>query len=52
VKDGDDMESGTTMDQDSLLHTLDYAFQPIVNIHTGLVYGFEASIRNVDKAGY
>jgi EAL domain-containing protein (putative c-di-GMP-specific phosphodiesterase class I) len=46
------MESATTMDQDSLLLILDYAFQPVVNIHTGLVYGFGAFIRNVDKAGY
>ena len=32
--------------------SVDYAFQPIVNIHTGMVYGYEALIRNVDHAGF
>lgn len=31
---------------------IDYALQPIVNIHTGVVYGYEALVRNVDKVGY
>ena len=34
------------------LGCIDYAFQPIVNIHTGAVYGYEALIRNVEKAGF
>ena len=36
----------------SKLDCIDYAFQPIVNIHTGAVYGYEALIRNVEKAGF
>ncbi|AGA89369.1 EAL domain-containing protein [Thioflavicoccus mobilis 8321] len=32
--------------------TLRYAFQPIVNIHTGGVYGFEALLRGVDELGF
>ena len=36
----------------SNLDCIDYAFQPIVNIHTGAVYGYEALIRNVEKAGF
>lgn len=31
---------------------LDYAFQPIVNIHTGTVFGFEALLRNWREAGF
>ena len=34
------------------LDCIDYAFQPIVNIHTGAVYGYEALVRNVEKAGF
>jgi diguanylate cyclase (GGDEF)-like protein len=29
-----------------------YALQPIVNIHTGGVYGYEALLRGVDKLGF
>lgn len=31
---------------------LDYALQPIVNIHTGLSYGVEALLRNVADGGF
>jgi diguanylate cyclase (GGDEF)-like protein len=31
---------------------LEFAFQPIVNIHSGVCYGYEALLRNVDKAGF
>jgi len=31
---------------------LDFAFQPIVNIHTGACFGFEGLLRNVKKAGF
>ncbi len=31
---------------------IDYAFQPIVNIHTGLCYGYEALMRNHQAAGF
>ena len=42
----------TAADWDRVLHTVDCAFQPIVNIHTGALYGVEALIRNVDEAGF
>ncbi len=32
--------------------TLDIAFQPIVDIHTGRVFGFEALTRNVQSLGF
>lgn len=31
---------------------LTYAFQPIVNIHTGVAYGYEALLRGYDKMGF
>lgn len=31
---------------------VDYAFQPIVNIHTGVTYGYEVLLRNVAAAGF
>ena len=31
---------------------IDYAFQPIVNIHTGAVFGFEALLRGHDRFGF
>lgn len=31
---------------------LDYAFQPIVHIHTGVTYGFEALLRNTESCGF
>ncbi len=36
----------------SRLKILDHAFQPIVNIHTGNTFGFEALIRGVEAAGF
>jgi len=36
----------------SRLSKLDYAFQPIVNIHTGNTFGFEALIRGYKGAGF
>ncbi|WP_024954201.1 EAL domain-containing protein [Sulfurospirillum arcachonense] len=32
-----------------LIDTVDYAFQPIVNIHSGKMYGLEALIRNYES---
>lgn len=32
-----------------LLERLDFAFQPIVNIHTGYCFGYEALLRNISK---
>lgn len=34
------------------LDSIDYAFQPIVNIYTGKTFAFEALIRDYDKAGF
>lgn len=34
------------------INALDFAFQPIVNIHTGLCYGLEALLRNYAEAGF
>ncbi|RAU23269.1 GGDEF domain-containing protein [Paramagnetospirillum kuznetsovii] len=31
---------------------LDIAFQPIVNIHSGACYGYEALLRNTEQAGF
>lgn len=46
-----------TVDNDTLFleHVeteIDYAFQPIVNIHTGAVFGFEALMRGHDRFGF
>ena len=35
-----------------IVATLDLAFQPIVNIHTGTCYGYEALLRNTEAAGF
>ena len=35
----------------SRLSSIDYAFQPIVNIHSGVCYGYEALLRNHEAAG-
>ncbi len=32
--------------------TLSHAFQPIVNVHTGFCYGYEALLRGTDAAGF
>ncbi len=32
--------------------TMDFAFQPIVNIHTGACYGYEALLRGCENAGF
>ena len=34
------------------IQRIDYAFQPIVNIHTGECYGYEALIRKSEEAGF
>jgi diguanylate cyclase (GGDEF)-like protein len=34
------------------LQTLDIAFQPIINIHTGEIFAVEALLRNYQKAGF
>lgn len=35
-----------------VLQAVDYSFQPIVNSHSAVTYGFEALLRNVDIAGF
>lgn len=35
-----------------ILGKLDFAFQPIVNIHTGFCFGYEALLRNHHEAGF
>lgn len=37
---------------EDVLARLDFAFQPIVNIRTGLCIGLEALLRNVEEAGF
>ncbi|MDQ1244218.1 MAG: hypothetical protein QG565_558 [Campylobacterota bacterium] len=34
------------------LKILDFAFQPILNIHTGKIFGVEALLRNYEKVGF
>ena len=34
------------------VENIDYAFQPIINIHTGICYGVEALMRDQSKAGF
>ena len=34
------------------LERLDFALQPIVNIHSGICYGYEALLRNHLEAGF
>lgn len=36
----------------SLVGKIDFAFQPIVNIHNGVCLGFEALLRDYEKAGF
>ena len=36
----------------NIVENIDYAFQPIVNIHTGLCYGVEALMRGQEQAGF
>jgi diguanylate cyclase (GGDEF)-like protein len=35
-----------------IFNIVDYAFQPIVNIHSGICYGYEALLRNHKAAGF
>ena len=46
------MLNAELLDWSPKLNCIDYAFQPIVNIHTGAVYGYEALVRNVEQAGF
>lgn len=36
----------------SRIAQINYAFQPIVNIHSGVCYGYEALLRNYEAAGF
>lgn len=46
------MQNATESDWQAILAQTDYAFQPIVNIHTGAVFGYEALLRRVESAGF
>ena len=35
-----------------IVSSLEYAFQPIVSIHTGICFAHEALLRNCEKTGY
>ncbi len=35
-----------------VIERLDFAFQPIVNVHTGACYGYEALLRGAQEAGF
>ncbi len=35
-----------------IVNKLDFALQPIVSIHTGACYGYEALLRGHDRAGF
>lgn len=37
---------------ESVVEQLAFAFQPIVNIHTGVCYGYEALLRNHESCGF
>lgn len=39
-------------DWTSIVRRLDYAFQPIVNIHSGSSFGYEALLRDVEAVGF
>jgi len=43
---------GSVQDWKTALDILDFAYQPIVNAHTGMTYGFEALLRNTQDAGF
>lgn len=43
---------GLTDKWQRIVNNLSYAFQPIVNIHTGVTYGFEALLRGWQDAGF
>ena len=47
-----DMESFKDSNWSRRLEKIDYAFQPIVNIHTGNTFGFEALLRGHNDAGF
>lgn len=41
-----------SLNLDHAVKVLDFAFQPIVNLKTGNVYGYEALLRNYQKLGF
>ena len=46
------MNIALTQHWKSHLELLDVAFQPIINIHTGKIYGVEALLRNFQDVGF
>ncbi len=49
---GLDLSTSSIMGRMRYAGALDIAFQPIVDIHTGRVFGFEALTRNVESLGF
>ena len=37
---------------EEIIGVLDFAFQPIIDSHTGRLYGVEALLRSYDEAGF
>jgi len=49
---GHEVPSTEAKDFIETAQVLDYAFQPIVDVHNGTVFGYEALLRGHDKMGY
>jgi diguanylate cyclase (GGDEF)-like protein len=47
-----DLETAVDLRWGRIVAALDYAFQPVVNIYSGFVFGFEALLRNWREAGF
>lgn len=45
-------DTGLPQDWRHIASNLDYAFQPIVNIHSGACFAYECLLRHVDKVGF
>lgn len=45
-------EKATKWNWSSILDTVTYAFQPIVSVHNGICHGYEALLRNVNRADF
>ena len=45
-------QGDTSLVHQNIARVLDIAFQPIVDIHSGRVFGFEALLRNVAATGF
>ena len=41
-----------TIDWENKIEILDFAFQEIIDVNTGMLYGVEALLRNYKEAGF